>query len=114
MPGDRKNPYPVSHDDVLTLSCYVEPGFLERAHCIEVMNTWDLWHGSDRDFDFSDFRTLYELSGHLKVLSDGVFDVLESFFLGLALRPAAGQADPLPWHDRASAVFSARNIFPLH
>jgi hypothetical protein len=42
---------------VLTLTDDPKPGFLQRAHGVEMVYAGDLRQGSDNDFDFSDVGT---------------------------------------------------------
>ena len=92
MPGDCDNPYAVCHHDVLSLTGYAETGLLKTSHRIEVVDAGNLRHGSDRNLDLSDFRTFQELPGRHEVLADRVFDICQSLFLGLTLRPAPRKA----------------------
>jgi len=92
VPGNGDDPHAIGHHNVLALAGDTKSRLLQRPNRVEVANAWDLRHGSDRNLDLSDLRTLDERTRDLEVLADGLLDVCECFLLGIALGPAPGQA----------------------
>jgi hypothetical protein len=82
----------IRHHDVLTLARDPESGLLEGAHRIEVIDAWNLGQGLHRYLDLSDLLILELLFNYRKVLSDGIPDVFQSFWLRSALGPAPRQS----------------------
>jgi hypothetical protein len=56
------------------------------------VDTGQLRHRLDRDFDFPDFLALQRLVNRRQVLANSVLDVLERLFLSLPLRPTPRKA----------------------
>lgn len=57
MPGDRKDPRSIRHDDVLALPNDAKPSLLESPHRIQVIDAGDLAHSSHSHIDFADLTT---------------------------------------------------------
>lgn len=87
-------PLPVRHDVVFTLASDDKTRLLKGADCRLMVDSRNLGHDSDRDFDFSRFTQFVfgQFNGGRQVFPNGIADVFQRLLFGGALRPAAGQA----------------------
>src|SRR5260370_25532959 len=81
----------ISHRDVLSLANNLKACLFQGTHRLQVIDARDSGHGLHLNLDFADFRALEAVFQSGKVFADGILDVVERFFLGVAFRPAAGE-----------------------
>lgn len=89
---DGKNSRTIGHGNVLALANDAETCFLKSADCCEMIDAGNLGQDLVRHFNFADFFTAKLLIDYLKVFTECVLDIFDSFSFSRALRPAARQA----------------------
>jgi len=77
----------IRHHDVLALTCDPKPGLFEGAHCIKMIDAWNLGQMLHRDFDFTNFFALELFVHHGEVLPDSITNIVQSLLLGGSLGP---------------------------
>ena len=87
---DGEDSLAIRHHDVLALTCDPEPRLFEGAHCIKVIDAWNLGQALHRNFDFANFFALQLLVHHSEIFPNGITDVIQSLLLGGSLRPTSG------------------------
>jgi len=86
---------------VFALPNHREARLLKRPHCIQVIDSMELWHRSDGDLDLAEVLILELLCHHFHVPADSVLDVLDCLELSSTLRPAPRH----PWNRHREAFF---------
>src|SRR5260370_38920491 len=81
----------ISHRDVLSLANNLKACLFQGTHRLQMIDACDSGHGLHLNLDFTDFRALEAVFQSGEVFADGILDVVERFFLGVAFRPAAGE-----------------------
>lgn len=81
------NSLAIRHHDVLALTCDPKPGLFEGAHCIKMIDAWNLGQMLHRDFDFTNFFALELFVHHGEVLPDSITNIVQSLLLGGSLGP---------------------------
>ena len=76
-----EDPNTVGHDNVFSLTDDLETCLLERPNGIQVINAWDLWHGSPYHLDLSHNSISQKLVARLKILLDSILNVGKGFLL---------------------------------
>jgi hypothetical protein len=80
----------IGHNDVLALPDDYEPGLLERAYGVEMIDAGDPRQDLNRYLDLANFFATKSLIDDGEISANGIFDVLDSFCFGGALRPTPG------------------------
>jgi hypothetical protein len=91
MARNRDRPAAIGHNYVPALTDHSESSSLQSLYRLQVMNARQLSHSGRHHFDVASLFALIYLIDSSKIIDNRGFDILQGFFLGVSLRPAAGE-----------------------